>query len=201
MNLQPQRKHGQIGHGERIPEAVNAARSIRTCRDHFPTMEEKETHQMKAIHGQTYTLHPVGIIRQKDTHAELQIELPFRPGLASLSEFSHVIVLWWVHGLDNEEFRTRLQCQPPYAAGHLTGVFACRAEYRPNPIALTPCRILSVDEAQGIVRIAAIDALDGSPLLDLKAYFPVLDRVQHVQLPNWLQDWPEWQPEEGIGLE
>jgi len=51
------------------------------------------------------------------------------------------------------------------------------------------------------VRLRNIDALDGSPVLDLKAYFPVVDRVQDAHIPGYLTGWPEWLPESGIGLE
>ncbi len=51
------------------------------------------------------------------------------------------------------------------------------------------------------MRIADIDAYDGTPLVDLKAYFPVCDRVQEARIPEWLAGWPEWMPEEGLGLE
>ena len=125
---------------------------------------------------------------------------PFRPALAGLGHFSHVIALWWPDQLD-PAWGAILQSEPPYAPGHVTGVFASRAPYRPNPIALTVCPILSVDEAAGIVRVADIDALDGSPLFDLKAYFPVCDRVRAARIPAWLADWPDWLPEEGLGLE
>jgi len=79
-------------------------------------------------------------------------------------------------------------------------VFATRAEYRPNPIAMTTCKILNVDEIMGIVKVADIDAYDDTPIVDLKAYFPVCDRVKRTRIPEWLSDWPEWMPEEGIGL-
>ena len=69
------------------------------------------------------------------------------------------------------------------------------------PIAMTTCRLLSLDEANGVVQVASIDAFDATPVLDLKAYFPVCDRVQEVPIPEWLSDWPDWMPEEGIDLE
>jgi tRNA (Thr-GGU) A37 N-methylase len=109
-----------------------------------------------------------------------------------------VIALWWAHQHDNERSRSALQTEPPYAHGKVTGVFATRAEYRPNPIALTKCRILGVDEKEGDVRVNEIDAFDGTPLLDLKTCFPVLDRVREAYIPDWLEGWPEWLPEEGI---
>lgn len=150
---------------------------------------------------EAFQVHPIGYVRRKGSHVELEIEERFRPGLKQLDKFSHVIVVWWVHELEGEEPRTTLTCEPPYAEGHLTGVFACRAEYRPNPIAMTPCKILSVDEGAGVVTINDVDALDGSPILDLKAYFPVLDRVKEAHIPDYLVGWPEWLPEDGIGLE
>jgi tRNA (Thr-GGU) A37 N-methylase len=110
------------------------------------------------------------------------------------------MVFWWAHRHDNERSRTTLQCEPPYAKGKITGVFATRAEYRPNPIAVTTCKIVAVHEPTGTVTVADIDAYDGSPIVDLKAYFPVCDRVRQARIPEWLSDWPEWMPEEGIGL-
>ena len=48
--------------------------------------------------------------------------------------------------------------------------------------------------------MADIDAYDGTPIVDLKAYFPVCERVKEAHIPEWLADWPEWMPEEGLGL-
>jgi tRNA (Thr-GGU) A37 N-methylase len=61
--------------------------------------------------------------------------------------------------------------------------------------------MVRVDHAKGEVEIVNIDAYDGTPVLDLKAYFPVCDRVKEVRVPPWAADWPEWLPEEGMGLE
>jgi tRNA-Thr(GGU) m(6)t(6)A37 methyltransferase TsaA len=151
--------------------------------------------------GGTYQVYPIGYVRRYDDGIQVEILEPFRPALKQLDHFSHVIVLWWVDQLDDEDMRSIMQAEPPYAEGIMTGVFACRSPCRPNPIALTTCEILGIDEAAGIVRIANIDAYDGTPILDLKAYAPVCDRVREVSMPEWLSDWPEWMPEEGIGLE
>ena len=148
---------------------------------------------------ETFKLVPIGHVRRQEGCIELAILEPFRPGLRQLDHFSHVIVLWWADKHGNDRSRGTLQCEPPYAAGKITGVFACRAEYRPNPVAMTTCKVLGVDEASGVVRVADIDAFDGTPVLDLKAYFPVCDRVQDARIPDWLSDWPEWMPEEGLG--
>ena len=148
-----------------------------------------------------YVVHAIGYVRRKGDEVHLEILEPYRPALTQLEHFSHVIVLWWAHKEDTEESRSKMQCHPPYAPSKLTGVFACRAEYRPNPIAVTTCKISEVDEAKGIVDIYDIDALDGTPVLDLKGYFPVCDRVKEPRIPDWLEGWPEWMPDEGLGLE
>ena len=150
---------------------------------------------------ETYELHPIGHVRRSEDGVRLEILERFWPALKQLGHFSHAIVFWWANQHDNEESRAMLQCEPPYAPGKVTGVFACRAEYRPNPIGMTTCKILEVDEEKGVVRIADIDAYDGSPIVDLKAYFPVCDRVKDAYIPDWLAGWPEWMPDQGLGLE
>ena len=148
----------------------------------------------------TLTLTPIGRIVRDAAGVCLEVADRYRPALRGLAHFSHVIALWWPDQFD-PAWGAMLQTEPPYAPGHVMGIFATRAPYRPNPIGLTVCPILGVDEAAGIVRVADIDALDGTPLLDLKAYIPVCDRVRAARIPAWLADWPEWLPEQGLGLE
>jgi tRNA-Thr(GGU) m(6)t(6)A37 methyltransferase TsaA len=139
-----------------------------------------------------YQIHPIGYVRSAEDGSYLEVLEPFRPALKQLDRFSHVIVLWWADQHDDEKSRNIMQCMPPYAEDELTGVFACRAEYRPNPVAITVCQLLAVDEEGGIVRVPYIDAYDGTPIVDLKAYFPVCDRVREAKVPEWISDWPEW---------
>jgi tRNA-Thr(GGU) m(6)t(6)A37 methyltransferase TsaA len=143
-------------------------------------------------------LRPIGVVKRRDD-VVLEIDPPYRPALAKLDEFSHVIVLWWATGHDNPESREIMRCELPYAPGVEAGVFACRAEYRPNPIGITVCPITGIDEAAGVVTVADIDAFDDTPILDLKPYIGVTDRVQDVTVPGWFEGWPEWLPEEGLG--
>lgn len=147
------------------------------------------------------TLRPIGAIRREDERVWLEVDEPYRPGLLAVNRFSHVNVLWWVGGHDNESSRSIMQTELPYAPGVTAGVFACRAEYRPNPIATTTCKVLRVDVDAGEVDIAAIDAYAGSPLLDIKPYIGVVDRVRDIRVPEWYDGWPEWMPDEGIGLD
>ncbi len=146
------------------------------------------------------TLHPIGTVRREDDSVWLDVDPPYRKGLLELDQFSHIIVLWWVSGHDNEESRRILQTELPYAPGVTAGVFSCRSEYRPNPVAITACKLLNLDIEAGKVDIAAIDAYEGSPVVDIKPYIGVVDRVKEITVPDWYEGWPVWMPDEGIGL-
>jgi len=150
--------------------------------------------------NKAYQLYPIGQIERHEGKTYLSISEAFRPALKQLDQFSHVMVFWWAERLDADEYRQVMQTNPPYAQDQVTGIFATRSPQRPNPIAMTTCKLFSVDETAGMVEITDIDAFAGTPIVDLKAYFPVCDRVETASIPSWLAGWPEWMPEDGIGL-
>lgn len=142
---------------------------------------------------------PIGTVRSDDRTGSyvLEIAAKYRDGLKALEEFGRIHVLWWAHGMDDPGRRSTLVCELPYAPGTKAGVFACRAEYRPNPIALTTCGILAVKHKEGLVALDYIDAADGTPLLDIKPYIPVSDRAREFRVPLWFRSWPEWTEDAG----
>ena len=145
-----------------------------------------------------FKISPIGHINKAKYGIQLKILEPFRPALKQLNHFSHLIVFWWSNRFDTERYRSTIQCKPPYAKKKLTGVFACRSPVRPNPIMITTCRILDIDEEEGVIVVSDIDAFEGTPIIDLKPYIPVSDRVKEVKVPEWLSDWPEWMAEDGF---
>jgi tRNA-Thr(GGU) m(6)t(6)A37 methyltransferase TsaA len=148
---------------------------------------------------QTFEVRPIGRVNvdQGQGVFQLQINPPFRPGLEKLDQFSHVLIFWWADRNDTPEAREVVTVDLPYAPGEQAGVFSCRAEYRPNPIAVTAAAILHVDEAAGTVILPWIDALDGTPVVDLKPYLPCTDRIREVRVAPWMADWPVWMEDAG----
>jgi len=152
-----------------------------------------------------YIIKPIGRVRiegedPKEMGYYLDIKKPYRSALKELDKWSHLIVLCWAHQMDSEEFRNAKDwsIEVPYAEGApKTGIFATRAEYRPNPILLTTSAILDVDIENGVIKLGEIDAFDGTPIIDLKAYFPICDRVRDAHIAPWLEGWPEYL-EDGI---
>lgn len=123
---------------------------------------------------------------------KLVLEPQYLKGLQGLEGFSHLQVLWWFGLCDTPEMRAKLDMQKPYkSAPDVMGVFATRAPFRPNPIALTAAQVTYVDYENGIIGLAYIDAEDGSPVLDIKPYSPSLDVVKTAQMPSWCAHWPK----------
>jgi tRNA-Thr(GGU) m(6)t(6)A37 methyltransferase TsaA len=99
-----------------------------------------------------------------------EVDLPFRPGLLGLAAGMPVVLLYWT-GLVR---RDMVVLHPAHRAVP-TGVFALRSPSRPNPIAIAVVRLLAVDPAAGVLEVDALDAFDGTPLLDIKPWLPSVD--------------------------
>ncbi len=141
----------------------------------------------------SFSLQSIGTVRVDADGFRLVIDESFRPALAEIEGFSHINVLWWCHLLDEPMYREMVIADKPYKNGpEKVGIFATRSPARPNPIALTAVPVLSVNQASGEVRVAYIDAEDGSPILDLKPYLPAVDRIRATVSPEWCADWPDW---------
>ena len=116
-----------------------------------------------------YKVSPIGKVHnKKGTPVQLEIYEKYLPALHRLEYCSHVMVLWWFHKNDTPEKRKILKVHPRGNKNNpLTGVFATHSPVRPNLIAITTCKILSVKD--GIVTIEGIDAFDDTPIIDLKS--------------------------------
>jgi tRNA-Thr(GGU) m(6)t(6)A37 methyltransferase TsaA len=98
------------------------------------------------------------------------IDPPFRPGLTGLTAGQAVILLYWTG-----QARRDLILQSPAHRDGPTGVFALRSPARPNPVALAVARLLAINTDTGRLTLDALDAFDGTPLLDIKPWLPTVD--------------------------
>lgn len=132
----------------------------------------------------SFSLVPIGRVEKPQGRTLLVLEKKYQPGLVGLEQWSHVQVFWWFDKNDTPEKRAVLQVHPRgNAQNPVTGVFACRAPVRPNLIALSLCKILSVKD--NVVEVDKIDAFEGTPLLDLKPFTPGNDMASGVKVPEW----------------
>jgi tRNA (adenine37-N6)-methyltransferase len=115
----------------------------------------------------------------------IDIEEQYAGGLLGIDGFSHVIVCYWFDRNDSPESRSTLRVYPRADENNpLTGVFATHSPLRPNPIALTICRLLRVEGCR--LYLENIDALDGSPVVDIKCYIDWAMPQERVRLPDWV---------------
>jgi tRNA-Thr(GGU) m(6)t(6)A37 methyltransferase TsaA len=128
----------------------------------------------------------MGMVESTDETSTLRIYPEYCPALLGIERYSHLIVLYWFHLRDNPEHRKTLQVTPPRHEGApLTGVFACRSPSRPNPIGVTVVKLERVDGCKLIV--SGLDALEGSPIVDLKPYNPDSDSVPEADAPGYMR--------------
>jgi tRNA-Thr(GGU) m(6)t(6)A37 methyltransferase TsaA len=102
----------------------------------------------------------------------------FRDGLKDLEGFDRVWLIYWFDRAAGARLRV-----VPFLDTEERGVFATRAPCRPNPIGLSPVRLLSIQD--GVLEVADVDVLDGTPLLDIKPYTPRFDHFD-VRRSGWL---------------
>lgn len=101
----------------------------------------------------------------------LEILPEFRDAMHGLEEGHDIVVIYWGDRAD----RTALRTVPP-GRDREYGVFATRSPNRPNPLALNVAKIISIDEDK--LEVVGLDALDNSPLLDIKIYIPAMDSLE-----------------------
>ncbi|HEX6291446.1 MAG TPA: tRNA (N6-threonylcarbamoyladenosine(37)-N6)-methyltransferase TrmO [Herpetosiphonaceae bacterium] len=130
-------------------------------------------------------LEPIGSVRSPitegvdenwdDVVSEIHLAAAFAPGLQGLADFSHIIVVFFMHqssfgATTDLVHRPRGRADMP-----AVGIFSQRARRRPNPIGMTAVEIVGV--AGPVLSVRGLDAIDGTPVLDIKPYVPAFDRV------------------------
>jgi tRNA-Thr(GGU) m(6)t(6)A37 methyltransferase TsaA len=141
------------------------------------------------------TLKPIGVVRSAVRQArgagyewnravsEIVIDRSLSEALEGLEEFSHIIVLYWMHQSAGRG-EPPLKVRPRHNQDNpLVGVFASRSPHRPNSIGKATVRLLGRED--NILRVKGLDAVDGTPVLDIKPYIPGYDSVRGARVPGW----------------
>ncbi len=146
----------------------------------------------------TLALRPIGYLRSgkavkfqarhqpderdaEENHLELLPGQNFERALADLAGFERVWLLWWFHHNDG----WRPQVRPPRGPQQRRGVFATRSPHRPNPLGLTPVRLLGVEGR--VLRLGPCDLMEGTPVLDIKPYVPAYDSFPDARA-GWIDE-------------
>jgi tRNA-Thr(GGU) m(6)t(6)A37 methyltransferase TsaA len=115
--------------------------------------------------------------------SELAIRPELEEALSDVEEFSHIIVVFWMHKAASLSSipakvhpRGRRDCP-------LVGLFATRAPYRPNAVGVSVAKVLG--RRGSVITVEGLDAIDGTPIIDIKPYLPRHDSPHDIELPEW----------------
>ena len=115
-----------------------------------------------------FKVHPIGYVKKTDDKTTIVLDKKYEPGLLRMEKQEEIWVLWWFDRNDTPEKRSILQVHPRGNTDNpLTGVFATHSPVRPNLIAMTRCKIISVEG--NVIEIESIDAFPDTPVLDIKS--------------------------------
>jgi len=144
------------------------------------------------------TIKPIGIVRSKvkqkpkpeynwqEIISEIVIDSSLSEALDGLERYSHIIVLYWLHqAVDPSKMAIKVH---PRGGRELplVGLFASRSPYRPNPLGQRVVRLLG--RKANVLRVKGLDAIDKTPVIDIKPYIPGYDSVADATVPQWTEN-------------
>jgi len=139
------------------------------------------------------TLKAIGVVRNgikqrpeqgwEEVVSEVVIDSSLTEALDGLEQFSHLIVLYWMHQAPAGQPPVKVHPMGK-AELPLVGLFATRSPHRPNSVGKSTVKLL---ERQGnILRVEGLDAIDGTPVIDIKPYIPGYDSTTDAEVPQWV---------------
>jgi tRNA-Thr(GGU) m(6)t(6)A37 methyltransferase TsaA len=111
--------------------------------------------------------------------SEIEVYEQYAEGLKDIDAFSHLLIFYCFHRSRDYSLIVKT---PHDSEPH--GVFATRSPNRPNPVAICVVKLISRDGK--LLKVKGLDAVDGTPLLDIKPYFPAIDFVQDATM-GWAE--------------
>ena len=112
----------------------------------------------------------------------IRLSRRYRGLLGGLEGYSHVLILFWIHRA--REWKMPKDHNKPR---HVK-VFATRMPVRPNPIGVSAVELLACSTETGEITVRGLDAVDGTPILDIKPYIPNFDSLPHASIPPWVEE-------------
>ncbi len=140
------------------------------------------------------SMRPIGVVRNSERELtsqdwrEIRSDLIFRDDLMGaldgLETWSHIIVVYAFNRLPEDHLGKTHIVPMDDPRNPVQGILATRSQLRPNPIGVSVVPLLR--RRRNILRVKGLDALDGTPILDVKPYIPGYDGVPDAVMPEWI---------------
>jgi tRNA-Thr(GGU) m(6)t(6)A37 methyltransferase TsaA len=122
-----------------------------------------------------------------DVEADIVLDDRFdEDALSGLSDFSHVDVIFFFHRVGEDKIEPGARRPRGREDWPLVGVFAQRNKARPNRLGVTTCQLLSVEGST--LHVRGLDAIDGTPVLDIKPHVTGFGPRGAVREPTWIKE-------------
>lgn len=128
---------------------------------------------------------PIGYVKViNERESELVFKPELKDALDGIEEFSHIFVIYFMHKLVGADVPSKVHPKRDTSLP-LIGVLGSRSPLRPNLIGLSVVRLL--ERRENVLRVMELDALDGTPIIDIKPYIPEKDSVPDATTPAFLK--------------
>ena len=125
-----------------------------------------------------------GARERREIISELVIDDDLVGIMDGVEDFSHLLVLYWAHHVDKGG-RSIAKAHPMGRKDlPLVGIFATCSPARPNPVCAMVVRLL--ERKGNVLKVQGLDAIDGSPLIDIKPYNPGYYAAEDVKVADWM---------------
>ncbi len=166
----------------------------------------------KFLNMTVFSISPIGFVKSKanrevlkysDEDLKLDLDVALNQGsdliksiiiinedyidcLDGIEDFSHIIIFFWTHKVPDKA----RQIKKVHPAGlkkiPMKGIFATRSPVRPNPICKTTVKLL--EKKGNTLLVEGLDAIDNTPVIDIKPHLPFYDSPTNIKLANWMYD-------------
>ena len=149
-------------------------------------LSENEMNEIK-LEPIGYVLSPVTERMDKnwgEIKSKIILNSDYIGALLGLENFSHAVIVTYLHQAKYEKEKHLKRRPRNLETMPEVGIFSQRAKDRPNPIGITAVEIISVGDDH--LEIKGLDAINETPVLDIKPYYPQHDRIDSPKVPEWV---------------
>ncbi len=143
----------------------------------------------------TIEIRPIGRVRNsirvlkregwESVISEIVLKPEYGEALDGVEDYSHLFIFFWINRIPQSR-RGMTKVHPKSREDlPLVGIFATRTQYRPNPIGLTLVELLG--RRKNVLRVRGLDAIRGTPVLDIKPISPAVEFPRKTRVPEWYQ--------------
>ena len=160
-------------------------------------MEMTDSSSSAATASELFAIRPIGYVQSAYTQPEdvlhthegwtadvsnIRLSKKYAKLVGGLKGYSHIIVLFWIHRA--KQWRMpKHHHKPPHVK-----LFATRMPVRPNPIGMSVVELVDFSKETGEITVKGLDALDGTPVLDIKPYITNFDSYPDARVPDWVSE-------------